>query len=258
MFLNECKPRLAGRLPDQVIRTRFFRVAGMGESDLDQLIAPVYKPYENPVTTILAAPGDIQIHLRARCMSAEEAETLLEQIAPKIEELLGDRIYSRTGESLETVVGQLLRERGATLAVAESCTGGLLGARITDVPGSSDYFAGGFLTYNDRMKTELLNVPAGLLAEHTAVSAPVAIAMAEGARARTGSTHALSVTGIAGPNGATSTNPVGVVFIGLATPQASDSRRLQFPGNRTRVRELAVQTALDFLRRALLRANAAS
>ena len=147
-------PRLERRLPPQVIRTRFYRVTGMGESDLDQLIAPVYSKYTNPATTILAAPGDIQIHLRARCATAEEAEALLAEVGAPIEELLGDRIYSRNGDSLEAVVGALLRERNATLSVAESCTGGMVAERITSVAGSSDYFVGGFLVYSDRMKTE--------------------------------------------------------------------------------------------------------
>ncbi|MGA3190694.1 MAG: CinA family nicotinamide mononucleotide deamidase-related protein, partial [Bryobacteraceae bacterium] len=156
MFTNHCVPRLALRLPAQVIRTRFYRVAGMGESDLDQLIAPVYTKYLNPVTTILAAPSDIQIHLRARCSTAEEAEALLAEVGPPIEALLGDRIYSRNGESLEATVGAMLAERSATVSVAESCTGGLLGQRLTSIAGSSKYFVGGFLVYNDFTKELLL------------------------------------------------------------------------------------------------------
>ena len=186
MFAEECLPRLARRLPPQVIRTRFYRVAGMGESDLDQLISPVYKPFTNPVTTILAGPGDIQIHLRSRGATHEEAEGLLEKIAPEIERLLGDRIYSRDGSLLEAVIGRRLRALHATLCVAESCTGGWVGERITSIPGSSDYFLGGFLVYNDRMKTQLLGVDGGLLTVHTAVSEEVACAMAECARAKTG------------------------------------------------------------------------
>ncbi len=135
-----------------MIRTLFYRVAGMGESDLDQLISPVYKPYANPVTTILAGAGDIQIHLRARAETDAEAEALLAAVGPPIEELLGDRIYSRDGADLEAVVGEQLRGRKATLSVAESCSAGLLGGRITSVAGSSDYFVGGFLVYSDRMK----------------------------------------------------------------------------------------------------------
>ncbi len=256
MFERECLPRLEALLPKQVIRTLFYRVAGMGESDLDALIAPVYTKYANPVTTILAAAGDIQIHLRARCGTVEEAAALLAEIGPPIEALLGDRIYTKTGDSLEVVVGNLLREHSETLAVAESCTGGLLGERVTAIAGSSDYFVGGMLTYTDRMKTELLGVDAALLARDTAVSGSVAEAMASGVRERTGSTYALSVTGVAGPDGGTEAIPVGTVFIGMATPERVTSRRFRFPGDRGRVRGFAVQTALDMLRRALIRADA--
>lgn len=253
MFARECLPRLERLAPKQAIRVLQYRVTGMPESDLDQLIAPVYTTYENPATTVLAAPGDIQIHLRARCATAEECEALLGEVGPRIEALLGDRIYSRNGDDLETTVGRLLRERGATVAVAESCTGGGLGERITAVPGASDYFAGGFLVYSDRAKSDLLGVPAELIAEHSAVSAPVARSMAANARERMGTTYALSVTGIAGPDGGTNETPAGTVFLGLATPTGSTERRMRFPGDREYVRRLATQSALDMLRRALLK-----
>jgi nicotinamide-nucleotide amidase len=251
MFINHCVRRLTLRLPAQVIRTRFYRVAGMGESDLDQLIAPVYTKYTNPVTTILAAPSDIQIHLRARCKTADEAEALLAEVGPPIEALLGDRIYSRNGDSLETVIGEMLVDRSATLSVAESCTGGMLGQRITSVAGSSKYFTGGFMVYSDPMKERLLGIDPQLIAKHTAVSEQVACAMAEGARGRTGSTYAISVTGEAGPDSATGA-PVGTVILAVASPDhPPEARRLQLPGDRTRVRLIAVQIALDFLRRQL-------
>jgi nicotinamide-nucleotide amidase len=251
MFVEQCLPRLARRLPARVIRTLFYRVAGMGESDLDALIAPVYTKYTNPVTTILAAPSDIQIHLRARCETAEEAETLLAEVGPPIEALLGDRIYSRNGDSLEAVVGHLLTGRSATLSVAESCTGGLLGQRITSVAGSSKYFVGGFLVYNDFTKELLLGVDRNLINSRTSVSEEVACAMAEAARKRTGSTYAVSVTGEAGPDSASGA-PVGTVFVAIAGPNiATDVRRLQLPGDRARVRTFAAQAALDFLRQKL-------
>jgi nicotinamide-nucleotide amidase len=251
MFLRDCLPRLERLVPRQVIRTRVYRVAGMPESDLDQLISPVYRKYANPATTILAAPGDIQIHLRARCETAEEAERLLAELGGQIEALLGERVYSRNGEPLEVVVGKRLRELGATLSVAESCTSGLLAARITDVAGSSDYFVGGFLVYADALKVRLLGVPASVLEQYGSVSEPVAQAMAAGARERTGSTFALSVTGVAGPSGGTPAAPVGTVCIGLAHPEGAEARRHRFLGDRARVRAIAVQTALDLLRRRL-------
>lgn len=251
MFTEQCAPRLARHLPPQVIRTRQFRVAGMGESDLDQLIAPVYTKYTNPVTTILAGAGDIHVHLRARGATEEQVERLLDQVAPPIEELLGDRIYSRNGDSLEAVVGELLRGRKATLSAAESCTGGIVGERITSVPGSSDYFLGGFIAYSDPVKAALVGVDPELIREHTAVSEAVARAMAEGARSRTGSTYSISVTGEAGPLSATGAAP-GTVFLGFASEAGTDARKLHLPGDRNRIRNLAAQSALDFVRRKLL------
>ena len=248
MFEKQCLPRLEKFLPPQVIRTRFFRTVGMTESELDQMISPVYTRYANLATTILAVSGEIHIHLRARCASANEAETVLQTACAEIEPLLGDRIYSRNGDSLEQVVGDLLRARHASLSVAESVTGGLLGGRITSVPSSSDYFRGGFVVYSNDMKTKLLGVPAELLAEHTAVSEPVAKAMAEGAKARTSSDYAVSMTGYAGPDG----EKAGLVFIGLATPAGTEVRRIMFPADRERVRAFSTNTALDFLRRKLL------
>lgn len=251
MLVGQCIPKLKAMLPPQVIRTRIYRVAGMPESDLDQLIAPVYTKYTNPITTILAAPNDIQIHLRARCETELEAERLLAELGAPIEELLGDRIYSRNGDPMETIVGELLRAKQATLCVAESCTGGMLAERITSVAGSSDYFLGGFLTYTDAMKTALLGVDPALLAQHTAVSEEVAIAMAQGAKQRCGTNFALSVTGVAGPSGGTEANPVGTVFIGMAHAAGAEAKRLKLFGDRQRIRIMATQTAMDWLRKTL-------
>ena len=251
MFERQCLPRLARIVPKQVIRTLELRVAGMGESDLDQLIAPVYKKYRNPATTILAGAGDIQIHFRCQCDSEVEGEALLCEVAGPIEMLLGERIYSRNGDSIEAVVGKLLRNAQATVSVAESCTGGLLGERLTSVAGSSDYFLGGFITYSNALKTELLGVSATLLAEHGAVSKPVAEAMAVGARRRTGSTYALSVTGVAGPGGGTESKPVGATFCGLAGAAGTEVLHRQFLGDRERIRSFASQVALDLMRRRL-------
>jgi nicotinamide-nucleotide amidase len=247
IFDKHCLPRLKEMLPPRVIRMRQFRVAGMPESDLDQLIAPIYTRYRNPVTTILSAVGGIDIHLRAQCDTEEQAEALLDEVANQIEPLLAPRIVSRNGEPIEKVVGDLLRSRNARLSVAESATGGMLGEWITAVPNSSDYFLGGFLTYSDEMKMHLLGVSKEMLETHTAVSEPVAKAMAEGARQRTGSDYALSVTGYAGPDG----SDVGLMFIGLAGPGGTEVRRLKMPGDRNRIRALTVQNALDFLRRRL-------
>jgi nicotinamide-nucleotide amidase len=251
MFLNHCLPLLRERLPRACIRTRFFRVAGMGESDLDNLIAPIYKPYANPATTILAAEGDVQIHLRARADSEEAAEALVEELGAKILAALGDRVYSTDGSPLEAVLGRELKARGETLAVAESCTAGLLAARITEVPGSSAWFAGGFVVYGTAMKTRLLGLDPALVGQHGVVSEAVAVAMAESARDRTGATYALSVTGEAGPEPATPGVEPGTVWIGLATPDSATARLFRFPAGRERVRRFAVQNAMHMLWRHL-------
>ena len=251
MFERQCLPRLLQIVPKLVIRTLILRVAGMGESDLDQLIAPVYSQYANPVTTILAAAGDIQIHLRARCATQAEADALLAEVGGPIEALLGDRLYSRNGEPLEAVVGGMLRERRATVSVAESCTGGMLGERFTSVAGSSDYFLGGFITYDNAMKTGMVGVPPETLAQFGAVSQETAEAMAIGARERTGSTYALSVTGLAGPQGEGSL-PVGTVYIGVADAAGVHVAHRVLLGDRQRIRTFAAQMALDLLRRRML------
>jgi len=252
MFLSECVPRLASRLPAQVIRARLYRVTGMTESDLDQLIAPVYSKFVNPATTILASPGDIQVDLRARCDTEDEAERLLAEVGGPIEELLGDRIFSCNGDSLEAVVGQLLRARGATLAVAESCTGGLIAERVTSIPGSSDYFFGGFIVYSNRMKENLLGIDPALIERHGAVSEEVARAMAQCTRSRAGATYAVSTTGEAGPESSSGT-PVGTVYLGFAGPDgAVEALKFTYPGDRTRIRLFAAQGALDYLRRRIL------
>lgn len=246
MVTDHVIPRLAGLVPPMVIRTRFYRIALMPESELDALIAPLYTKYENPATTVLAAPGDLQVHLRARCETAEEAERLLAELGDPVAALIGDRIYSTDGASLEEVVGRQLRAQNATVAVAESCTGGLLGAAFTEISGSSDYFLGGFLTYCDKSKHELLGIEQPMLDEHTAVSEPVALAMAAAAKAKTGAGYAVAITGYAdGPQ-------AGLIFIALATPSHTHARKLQLFGDRARVRSMAVLNALDLLRRQLL------
>jgi nicotinamide-nucleotide amidase len=257
MFERQCLPRLMGIVPRQVIRTAILRVSGMPESDLDQLISPVYKQYPNPVTTILAAAGDIQIHLRARCSTEAEADALLAEVRGPIEALLGDRLYSTNGDALEVVVGGLLRARRATVSVAESATGGMLGERFTSTSGSSDYFAGGFITYSDEMKAALLGIQPELLENFGAVSKEAAEAMAVQARARTGSTFALSVTGAAGPDAPAPPRggepvPVGAVYVGVADADGALVLQRQFLGDRQRIRTFTCQMALDMLRRRIL------
>lgn len=252
MFERHCLPRLARIVPRQAIRTAFLRVTGMSESDLDALISPVYKKYDNPATTILAANGDLQVHLRARCASEAEAEALLAEVVPPIELLLGDRLYSCNGDPLEVVVGNLLRRKHATVAVAESCTGGMLGERFTSVPGSSDYFPGGFITYSNALKMELLGVPPEILQTFGAVSRETAEAMAAGARRRANATYALAVTGVAGPDGGSEAKPVGTVWVAVADAAGTHAFERRFLGDRQRIRAFTCQMALDVLRRRLV------
>ena len=247
MYEREVRERLVALLPKLALRTRWYRVAGMGESDLDQLIAPVYTHYINPVTTVLAKVGDIEVHLRARLETAEAAESLVNEVGLQVEALLGDRIYSRNGDSLEKTVGLMLVERGATVAVAESCTGGLLGARLTDSPGASQWFRGGYLVYDKAMKQALVGKEID-----EPVSERTAELLAAAAVARSGATHGVSITGVAGPDGGTEENPVGTVWIGVASTYRVETRRYRFPGDRGRIRTLAAQSALDLLRRHLL------
>ncbi len=256
MVENQLVPRLRPVLPPQVIRVRAFRITGIGESDLDSQIAPIYTKYTNPVTTVLSSPGDLLVYLRAQAATIQEADALLREVGNPITQLLGDRIYSENAEeSLEMVVGRLLRKQRATVATAESCTGGLVAGRLTDRAGSSDYFVAGYVTYSSRQKTEILGVPRELIDKHSAVSEPVASAMAEGARRRANSSYALSVTGYAGPDGGTDFDPVGTVYLGVAGPAGTRVVRTRFGADRYRVRTLAAQSALDLLRKTLLQAG---
>jgi nicotinamide-nucleotide amidase len=254
MFVNELIPRLRPVLPRQVIKVRSFRITGMGESDLDALISPVYSKYTNPATTVLSTPGDLFVSLRAQGETETEADCLLREVGNSICRLVGDRIYSENpDEPLEAVVGKLLRRERATVSTAESCTGGLIAYRLTEQGGSSDYFVAGYVTYSEAQKQRILGVPKETIQKHTAVSEAVAAAMAEGARAQSGSTYAISTTGYAGPAGGTEYDPVGTVYIGLSMPSGTKVCRMRHGGDRFRIRTLTAQTSLDLLRRALLK-----
>ncbi len=249
MFARECLPRLEARVAKQAIETLVFRVAGMSESDLDQTISPVYKRYENPVTTVLAHAGDIQVHLRARCATPTEASALLSEVGTQIEALLGDRIYSRDSSSLEERVGALLAGTQATVSVAESMTGGALSDRLSSVPGCSAWFTGAFVTYSKHMKSQALGILPEALDRHGAVSKQIAEAMAVAVREKTGATYGLSVTGNAGPTTDGDEAPVGMVYIGISDASGAQVFHRQFIGDRPRIRSFAAQMALDILRR---------
>jgi nicotinamide-nucleotide amidase len=252
LFDSECMPRLRASAPQRSIAVRTLKAAMIPESQADKLIAPVYSTWTDVETTLLAHAGDLQITLICSKPNAGAARQRVDELAEKIEELLEDWLYSSEGDSLEQIVLYYLGLRQATLAVAESCTGGLVAQRITSVPGASRSFLGGAVVYSDALKTSFAGVPPELIAEHGAVSQEVAKALAQGIRARTGATVGLGVTGIAGPTGATETKPVGLVHIAVCDPQGCDTLERTFRGDRQRIREWTAQQALDIIRRRLM------
>ncbi len=252
MFENHVQPRLAEKAGHLRVVRRVLRVAGIGESAVDEKIAPIYTRYTNPQTTILFNQSEIEIQLTARGRTEADADLLLDRLSAELEERLGHAIFAFRGEQMEEIVGLRLSVGGYTLAVAESCTGGLISQRLTEVAGSSKYFIEGVIAYSNEAKTRTLGVEPILLLEHGAVSAPVAEAMAEGVRRRAGTDFGLSVTGIAGPSGGTEEKPVGLVYIALASEIGTEHRKLTLPGDRSLIRWRASQAALDLLRRRLI------
>jgi nicotinamide-nucleotide amidase len=253
MFENYVLPKLREKAGEICVKRRILRVAGMGESAVDEKIAPVYKQYANPQTTILFNRSEIEIHLTAHAANEPEADRLIEEVASKIAETLGAAVFALNGELMEEVVGKLLAAGGKTLSLAESCTGGLIAQRLTEVAVSSKYFIEGVVAYANEAKTRTLNVAAELIEKHGAVSAQVAEAMAKGMRERAQTDYAVSITGIAGPDGGSEEKPVGLVFIGYADETETKSFKIILPGDRELVRWRASQAALEYLRRKILK-----
>jgi len=252
LFDAECYERLRAKLPVAYIATRVLKVAMLGESAVDARVAPIYQQYPDIQTTILAGAGDVQFNLFTRANSIDAAQARVDELAGKIEDELEDALYSSKGETLEQIVGYYLQMRNATLAAAESCTGGLLAERITSISGSSRYFLGGAVVYSNELKTEFADVPADLINKHGAVSAEVAIAMAEGIRKRCKATLGVGITGVAGPTGGTPDKPVGLVYHALSGERGTEVVEKKFPGDRKRVRWFASQQALEMVRRKLM------
>ena len=248
---HEVAPRLAARANDSVIRSLVVRTTGIPESTLAERIGKI--ELEIAPLTLAYLPGleGVDLRLSAWDLGADEADRRLRSAADLLRARAGETVYGEDESDLAALVLELARPQGIRLAVAESCTGGLLGARLTDIPGSSDVFVGGVIAYDNAAKVELLGVPAGLLAEHGAVSEPVARTMAEGAARRFGVGAAISITGIAGPGGGTPGKPVGTVWIGCALGDDSNASRILFPGTRQEVRARAAQAALHLLYRRL-------
>jgi competence/damage-inducible protein CinA-like protein len=248
---NRVLPVLRERAAGVVGRRRVLRIAGMGESAVEQLVAPVYAKWKGDPVTILAAPGEVQLHLAARGEPAE-ADARLAAMEADFRQILGDRIYGGDAEDLAAVVGRLLSESGRTLALAESCTGGLAAAMLTETAGASRYFLGSVVTYANSAKEELLGVSPETLRAHGAVSAEAAAEMARGARDRFDADLAVSVTGIAGPDGGTPEKPVGTVYFALAERQGGGvGKKRLFVGDRSVIRRAAALQALELLRRRL-------
>lgn len=252
MFDDYVMPDLERMSRGMRIARRVLKVTGVGESALDDMIAPIYQDYTNPTTTILFTDSEIEIHLTGSADTAARAEEIVGELTDKLEEKLGYYLYSTTGESLEEVVGHRLRLKQFTIATAESCTGGLVAERITRVAGSSDYFVGSVVSYTNEVKSHLLEVPEDMIELHGAVSGEVAEAMARGVKARTGATIGVSVTGTAGPGGGTDAVPVGTVYVGLADDVVTSNRRLVLPGDRHLIRWRASTAALEMVRRRYL------
>ena len=255
MFEGEVEPLLARRAPALRLHHRELRVAGLPESDLDQRIAPIYKTYADVETTLLASPGEIEVHFRIWSADATEADRRLDELERHIALALGEFIISTSGETMEQVVGRLLAAHHATIATAESCTAGLVAERLTRVAGSSAYFLGGVVCYSNEMKTAFAGVPAEMIETHGAVSSEVARSLAEGIRRRTGAALGVGVTGVAGPSGGTPAKPIGTVHIALAAAGGTVERGLMFPGDRERIRWQAAQSALDMVRRHFIGAS---
>ncbi|NNF00395.1 MAG: competence/damage-inducible protein A [Pyrinomonadaceae bacterium] len=255
MFRDHILPKLNETAPEIYVKRKTLKVSGMGESALDELIAPIYTAYKNPQTATLFNKTAIDIQLTAQGKTEEDADSLNQELAQKISEKLGVAVFSTIGEKMEEVVGKLLTQTGKTLSVAESCTGGLIGERLTNVSGSSKYFFEGAITYSNEAKTRALGVPKDLIDKHGAVSAEVAESMAVGMRERAKTDYAISVTGVAGPTGGTEEKPVGTVFVGYAVNSETRSLRLNLPGDRNLIRWRSSQAALDYLRRKILEAG---
>ena len=252
LFEAEVRERLHAKVPPAFLAVRTLKIAMLGESAVDARVAPIYKRYTDVETTILAGAGEIELHFKTVAPTQDAAQRRVDEVAGVVEDELDDAVYSRNGESLEQIVGYWLQMRNATVAVAESCTGGLLAERITSISGSSRYFLGGAVVYSNALKTELAGVPAEMIDRHGAVSREVAAALAEGIRYRCESTLGVGITGVAGPNGGTPDKPVGMVFHAVSSSTGTEVVHRNFPGDRKRIRRFASTMALDMMRKKLM------
>jgi nicotinamide-nucleotide amidase len=252
LFEAEVGERLRAKVPPAYLAVRTLKIAMLGESAVDARVAPIYKRYTDVETTILAGAGEIELHFKSCAATQDAAQRRVDEVAGVVEDELDDAVYSRNGESLEQIVGYWLQMRNATVAVAESCTGGMLAERLTSISGASRYFLGGAVVYSNALKTELAGVPTEMIDRHGAVSREVAAALAEGIRYRCESTLGVGITGVAGPTGGTPDKPVGLVFHAVASSTGTEIVQRNFPGDRKRIRRFASTMALDMLRKELM------
>ena len=252
MFLDHVLGRLKAMAGEGFVKRRVLSVSGLGESAVDEIAAPIYGAFPDVQTSILFNKSEVQIHIAARSEIEIVASTSCDKLADELIRAIGKAVFATHGETMEAIVGEHLRRRGETIAVAESCTGGLIARRITEVPGSSAYFLEGAVTYSNAAKIRTLGVSPTLLETHGAVSSQCAEAMAKGMREYASSDHAVSVTGIAGPDGGTEDKPVGTVFIGYSGVKGTKSIRLHLPGDRYLIRWRTSQAALDYVRRQVM------
>lgn len=255
MMAGEVRSRLLALAGDTRLHRRLVRVSGKGESAVEEVVQPIYSRWlaQDPriETTILAGLGQVELHLVLQSTDAARAALVLAVAVAELTAALGQDVVSTDGRGLEAVVGDLLRARGWSVALAESCTGGLATSRLTDVPGSSDYVERSVVAYSNQAKVELLGVPVALIQQHGAVSEAVAVAMAEGIRDRAGVNVGVGITGIAGPGGGSDDKPVGTVCIAVAGAR-TEVRTFRFPGGREMVKAMSANWAIDLLRRQLL------
>jgi nicotinamide-nucleotide amidase len=252
LFEAEVKPRLARLGSKERLYSRDLRILGLPESEVEQRVSPLYALYPDVETTILAAATGIQLHPTLWSDDEGKAARLLDEITERMALALGEHLYSTRGESLEEICARMLTENRATIAAAESCTGGMVAERLTNIPGSSSYFVGGVVCYSNELKISMVGVPAELIEAKGAVSPEVARALADGIRKRTGATLGVGITGIAGPGGGTPEKPVGLVYIGIADERGPKEKEFRLFGDRDRIRQQATLSALDIVRRYFL------
>jgi len=253
MFTEHVLPKLRTLSGGVLVRRRILRVSGIGESAIDEAIAPIYREYEDVQTSILFSKSEVEIHLSASSTDEAKAISTLDELANKISDKLGIAVFATNGETMEQVIGKLLTERGETVSTAESCTGGLIARRLTELQGSSKFFMEGAVTYSNDAKVRTLNVRQETLDKFGAVSSETAEEMARGMRERATTDYAISVTGVAGPDGGSEDKPVGTVWFGLADRDGVKTVKVVFPGDRYLIRWRSSQAGLDLLRRRLLK-----